>query len=319
MKSHMIIGSLVIATIILSVLNLVLGAVNLSLTEIWQGLFIGGEQYFTIHEYRLPRILIAIVVGGLLAGAGTLVQGVIRNPLASPDILGISHGAGLAAVLWMLFLPGLSVYWLPAIALLGGITAAIILLLLCRRFTQPVKLALTGVALSALFGCGIDFLLLTQPMDVNNALLWLTGSLWGRGWSQLWMVLPWCLLIPVALRYCHSLNLLTLGDERATTLGISVSRTRLLMLIIAIMWTSACVAVVGPLSFLGLVSPHLARQLVGGRHQRLLPAAMLVGAVLLLSADLLARTVHPPLELPAGILTAIIGAPYFLYLLIRLK
>lgn len=121
MKSYMIIGSLAIATIILSVLSLVLGAVNLSLAEIWQGLFSGGEQYFTVHEYRLPRILIAIVVGGLLAGAGTLVQGVIRNPLASPDILGISHGAGLAAVLWMLFLPEVSVYWLPAIALLGGL------------------------------------------------------------------------------------------------------------------------------------------------------------------------------------------------------
>ncbi|RQW64830.1 Fe(3+) dicitrate ABC transporter permease subunit FecD [Vibrio viridaestus] len=313
------IGSLFILIVVIAISSLMLGAVDLSLAQVWQGLFVGSESYFTIHEYRLPRLILAIVVGASLAGAGTLVQGVVRNPLASPDILGISHGAGLAAVLWMVFVPGLSVFWLPLIALIGGLFSAILLLMLCRKMTQPIRLALSGVALSAFFGCAIDFVLLTQPMEVNNALLWLTGSLWGRTWSQLWMLTPWLILVPFALWRCHALNLLVLGEEKANTLGIKVNRTRLSVLCIAIGWTSACVAVVGPLSFLGLVSPHLARQIIGGRHQRLLPVSMLVGALLLLVADLCARIIHPPLELPAGILTAMLGAPYFLYLLVRLK
>nr|WP_242011121.1 iron chelate uptake ABC transporter family permease subunit [Vibrio furnissii] len=141
----------------------------------------------------------------------------------------------------------------------------------------------------------------------------------GRGWSQLTLLWPWWVLLPVVLWLSHALNLLTLGDERATSLGISVAWVRAGALLVAVIWTSAAVAVCGPLSFLGLVAPHLARQLVGGRHQQLLPTAMLVGALLLLVADLIARIIHPPLELPAGILTAIIGAPYFLYLLMRMR
>ncbi|MCE0496114.1 Fe(3+) dicitrate ABC transporter permease subunit FecD [Vibrio salinus] len=319
MRKSMITGVILLAIIMISVASLLYGAVHLSGHQVWQGLFSGSEHYFTIHEYRLPRLFLAVIVGALLAGAGTLVQGVIRNPLASPDILGISHGAGLAAVLWMIVRPGTSVYWLPFVALAGGLSAAMILLLLCRHFIQPVRLALTGVALSALLGCAIDFLLLTQPMEINNALLWLTGSLWGRSWNHILMLAPWLATIPFALWRCHSLNLLTLGDDKANTLGVSITKTRLWFLGIAIIWTSASVAVVGPLSFLGLVSPHLARQMVGGRHQILLPVSMLIGALLLLSADFLSRVAHPPLELPAGILTAVIGAPYFLYLLTRLK
>ncbi|MBF9003368.1 Fe(3+) dicitrate ABC transporter permease subunit FecD [Vibrio nitrifigilis] len=305
--------------VVMAVLNLCLGAIDLSLSQVFHGLNKGGEQYFTVHEYRLPRIFIAIFVGAMLASAGVLIQGVIRNPLASPDILGVSHGAGLAAVVLMTLLPGVSVYWLPAAALAGGILAAIILAMVCGKHTQPVKLAITGVALSALFGSAIDFLMLTNPLEINNALLWLTGSLWGRSWEQCWMILPWLVLLPAVLWLSQQLNLLTLGDERASSLGVSVYAVRGGALLIAVLWTSACVAVCGPLSFLGLVAPHLARQLVGGRHQILLPAAMLVGALLLLVADLVARIIHPPIELPAGIMTAIIGAPYFLYLLVKMR
>lgn len=313
------ISGLVGAVVIAAIANLCFGAVNLSLTEIWQGLTSQSEHYFTIHEYRLPRIFLAILVGAMLASSGTLIQGVIRNPLASPDILGVSHGAGLAAVVLMTLFPTVSIYWLPSAALAGGIGAAIILFLVVGSKTKPVKLAITGVALSALFGSAIDFLMLTQPLEINNALLWLTGSLWGRSWDQLWMILPWWLLAPLVLWLSHQLNLLTLGDERATSLGVSVYLVRAGALLLAVMWTSAAVSVCGPLSFLGLVAPHLARQMVGGKHQVLLPAAMIVGAFLLLMADLIARVIHPPLELPAGIMTAIIGAPYFLYLLVKMR
>ncbi|ELS8948473.1 Fe(3+) dicitrate ABC transporter permease subunit FecD [Vibrio fluvialis] len=305
--------------VVAALANLSLGAVNLSTAQVWDGLFQGSEHYFTIHDYRLPRVWIALLVGAMLATAGVLIQGVIRNPLASPDILGVSHGAGLAAVALMTLWPTLSVYWLPAAALAGGLASAVVLALVCGGQTAPVKLAITGVALAALYGSAIDFLILTQPLEINNALLWLTGSLWGRGWSQLTLLWPWWVLLPVVLWLSHALNLLTLGDERATSLGISVAWVRAGALLVAVIWTSAAVAVCGPLSFLGLVAPHLARQLVGGRHQQLLPTAMLVGALLLLVADLIARIIHPPLELPSGILTAIIGAPYFLYLLMRMR
>lgn len=301
------------------VANLSFGAVSLTTSQVWHGLFAGGEQYFTIHEYRFPRVLIAVLVGAMLASAGVLIQGVIRNPLASPDILGVSHGAGLAAVALMTLFPTVSVYWLPPAALAGGIASALILAFVCGGNTSPVRLAITGVALSALYSSAIDFLILTQPLEINNALLWLTGSLWGRSWPQLTLLWPWWLLLPIVLWLSHALNLLTLGDERATNLGISVNWVRAGALLVAVMWTSAAVAVCGPISFLGLVAPHLARQLVGGKHQNLLPTAMLVGALLLLVADLVARTIDPPIELPAGIMTAIIGAPYFLYLLIKMR
>lgn len=304
---------------VLAVASLSLGAVHVPLPQVWDGLFSGSEHYFTIHDYRLPRIVIAILVGAMLASAGVLIQGVIRNPLASPDILGVSHGAGLAAVALMTLWPAVSVYWLPLAALSGGIASALVLALVCGGKTAPVKLAITGVALAALYGSGIDFLILTQPLEINNALLWLTGSLWGRGWDQLTLLWPWWAALPVVLWLSHALNLLTLGDERALSLGISVNRVRAAALLVAVIWTSAAVAVCGPISFLGLVAPHLARQLVGGRHQNLLPTAMLVGALLLLVADLAARIIDPPLELPAGIMTAIIGAPYFLYLLTKMR
>ncbi len=299
--------------------SLCFGAVNLDLAAVWSGLFHGGEHYFTIHEYRLPRIILAVIVGAMLASAGVLIQGVIRNPLASPDILGVSHGAGLAAVVLMTLFPAVSIYWLPPAALCGGIASAIILALVCGANVKPVRLAITGVALAALYGSAIDFLILIQPLEVNNALLWLTGSLWGRSWDQLLMLWPWLLLTPLVVWLSHALNLLTLGDERALSLGISVNKVRFGALFVAVVWTSAAVSVCGPLGFLGLVAPHLARQLVGGRHQILLPTAMLVGALLLLIADLVARIIHPPIELPAGILTAIIGAPYFLYLLLKMR
>lgn len=300
-------------------LSLCFGAVSLTINQVWDGLFMGSEHYFTIHEYRLPRLFIAILVGAMLASAGVLIQGVIRNPLASPDILGVSHGASLAAVVLMTLWPSVPIYWLPAVSLVGGIASALLLALVCGGRTAPIRVAITGVALAALYGSAIDFLILTQPLEINQALLWLTGSLWGRGWSQWMMLWPWWILLPILLWLSHSLNVLTLGDERASNLGISVTWVRAGALFVAVIWTSAAVAVCGPISFLGLVAPHLARQLVGGQHQYLLPTAMLVGALLLLVADLVARTLAPPLELPAGIMTAIIGAPYFLYLLMRMK
>ncbi|MCW4630847.1 MULTISPECIES: Fe(3+) dicitrate ABC transporter permease subunit FecD [Marinomonas] len=299
--------------------NLMFGAVSLPFKHIIEGFQVGNANYFTVHEYRFPRTILAMLVGAMMALAGALVQGVIRNPLASPDVLGVSHGAGLAAVFYMTFFPSADIGWLPAVALIGSLIAALMLWWLCGRHSSTIKLAITGVALAALYASCVDFLMLVKPLEINNALLWLTGSLWGRGWNQLAMLLPWLLLIPCALWLAKPLNLIHLGDDSAISLGVKASTLRLVSLAIAVGLTASCVAICGPIGFLGLVAPHLTRKLVGGRHQLLLPSTMLVGAILLLLADLAARTIDPPIELPAGIMTAIIGAPYFLWLLFRTK
>lgn len=298
--------------------SLSLGAVSLTPWQVWQGIT-GSSGDLTVFAYRLPRLLLAMAVGGMSAVAGALVQGVIRNPLASPDILGISHGAGLAAVLMLACLPQQAFLLLSWAALVGGLLAAALLWGLCQPFRSPLTLALCGVALSGFYASISDFLLLTKTTDLNGALLWLTGSLWGRGWSQWLSLLPWLILLPLVVGLCKPLNVMTLGDHKAQSLGVNVAWVRAWALLVAVCWSSATVAVCGPIAFIGLVAPHFARRLVGGHYQRLIPMAMLVGAVLLLFADLLGRVLIPPLEIPAGIMTALLGAPYFLYLLIRMR
>lgn len=293
------------------------GAIELDFLNIFNSKMNKIEN-FTIFEYRLPRIVLAILVGSMLALSGALVQGVIRNPLASPDILGINHGAGLAAVSFITFFPNVSVYYLPYVSLGGGLLAAILLWHLVGEKKGNIKFAITGIAISAFFASSIDFILLTKPIEINNALLWLTGSLWGRSWSQILLILPWCVLIPFGLVLSKNINLIELGNISSLSLGARPQRTKKLALFVAVGLTASCVSVCGPIGFLGLVAPHLTRFLIGGKHQYLLPASLLVGANIMLVADFVARNIHPPLELPAGIITAIIGGPYFVWLLIKM-
>lgn len=303
----------------LSALSLQMGVIAVpwrALLSDWQT---GREYHYVLTAYRLPRLLLALLVGAALAVAGVLVQGIVRNPLASPDILGVNHAASLASVGALLLLPSLPVITLPLLAFAGGM-AGLILLRILANTSQPMKLALTGVALSACWASLTDYLMLSRPQDVNNALLWLTGSLWGRDWSFVKIAAPLLILfLPLSLRFCRDLDLLALGDARATTLGVSVPRIRLLALLLAVAMTSTGVAVCGPISFIGLVVPHMVRSITGGRHRWLLPVSAMTGALLLVVADLLARIIHPPLELPAGVLTAIIGAPWFVWLLVRMR
>ena len=268
------------------------------------------------HRILMPGVLF---VGAALAVAGVLIQGIVRNPLASPDILGVNHAASLASVGALLLMPSLPVMVLPLLAFAGGM-AGLLLLKMLAKTHQPMKLALTGVALSACWASLTDYLMLSRPQDVNNALLWLTGSLWGRDWSFVKIAIPLMILfLPLSLSFCRDLDLLALGDARATTLGVSVPHTRFWALLLAVAMTSTGVAACGPISFIGLVVPHMMRSITGGRHRRLLPVSALTGALLLVVADLLARIIHPPLELPVGVLTAIIGAPWFVWLLVRMR
>ena len=302
-----------------SLLSLQMGVIAVPWRALLTDWHTGREYHYVLTAYRLPRLLLALLVGAALAVAGVLVLGIVRNPLASPDILGVNHAASLASVGALLLLPSLPVIALPLLAFAGGM-AGLILLKMLANTSQPMKLALTGVALSACWASLTDYLMLSRPQDVNSALLWLTGSLWGRDWSFVKIAAPLLMLfLPLSLRFCRDLDLLALGDARATTLGVSVPRIRFQALLLAVAMTSTGVAVCGPISFIGLVVPHMVRSITGGRHRWLLPVSAMTGALLLVAADLLARIIHPPLELPAGVLTAIIGAPWFVWLLVRMR
>ena len=301
-------------------LSIRLGTYTLSFEEIWAAFQPDDKNYFTLMEYRLPRAVLAILLGGALAISGVLVQTVVRNPLASPDILGINNAAGLVAVSVLMFLPNLAFYWMPIFAFLGGVLSFVILWIVCGFNFRPIKMAIIGVALSALWAAISHYLMLTNPVEINTAMLWLTGSLWGRSWSYLNVVLPWLVvLLPLPFIFCRDLDTLGLGENKASTLGVTVNKVQISVLVLAVALSTTAVAICGPIAFLGLVAPHLARRLVGGRHRTLLPAALIIGALLLQLSDILARVIDPPTELPAGILTAIIGAPYFFYLLMRTK
>ena len=301
-------------------LSIRLGTYTLSFEEIWAAFQPDDKNYFTLMEYRLPRAVLAILLGGALAISGVLVQSVVRNPLASPDILGINNAAGLVAVSILMFLPNLAFYWMPIFAFLGGVLSFVILWIVCGFNFRPIKMAIIGVALSALWAAISHYLMLTNPVEINTAMLWLTGSLWGRSWSYLNVVLPWLVvLLPLPFIFCRDLDTLGLGENKASTLGVTVNKVQISVLVLAGALSTTAVAICGPIAFLGLVAPHLARRLVGGRHRTLLPAALIIGALLLQLSDILARVIDPPTELPAGILTAIIGAPYFFYLLMRTK
>ena len=301
-------------------LSIRLGTYTLSFEEIWAAFQPDDKNYFTLMEYRLPRAVLAILLGGALAISGVLVQSVVRNPLASPDILGINNAAGLVAVSVLMFLPNLAFYWMPIFAFLGGVLSFVILWIVCGFNFRPIKMAIIGVALSALWAAISHYLMLTNPVEINTAMLWLTGSLWGRSWSYLNVVLPWLVvLLPLPFIFCRDLDTLGLGENKASTLGVTVNKVQISVLVLAVALSTTAVAICGPIAFLGLVAPHLARRIVGGRHRTLLPAALIIGALLLQLSDILARVIDPPTELPAGILTAIIGAPYFFYLLMRTK
>ena len=301
-------------------LSIRLGTYTLSFEEIWAAFQPDDKNYFTLMEYRLPRAVLAILLGGALAISGVLVQSVVRNPLASPDILGINNAAGLVAVSVLMFLPNLAFYWMPIFAFLGGVLSFVILWVVCSFNFRPIKMAIIGVALSALWAAISHYLMLTNPVEINTAMLWLTGSLWGRSWSYLNVVLPWLVvLLPLPFIFCRDLDTLGLGENKASNLGVTVNKVQISVLVLAVALSTTAVAICGPIAFLGLVAPHLARRLVGGRHRTLLPAALIIGALLLQLSDILARVIDPPTELPAGILTAIIGAPYFFYLLMRTK
>jgi len=285
------------------------------------GLDTGNPDHaLVVREFRLPRIVLAMLVGTALALSGAILQGITGNGLAEPGVLGISQGAGLAAVALLTLSPATSGNLLPAVALLGGLgAAALIYLLAWDSGSSPMRLLLVGIGVAAVASALTTYLIVLGGItEVQRALLWLTGSVYGRSWGHVRTMGLWLLVLaPCALLGARALNVLTLGEAPAKALGQRVNFARTGLILVAVALASGAVAMAGAISFVGLVAPHVARRLVGPAHEGLLPVSALFGALLVLVADLIGRTVIAPAQLPVGIVTAVIGAPYLLYLLLR--
>ena len=299
-----------------------LGAMRLPLVNLLPS---GDEMLRHIWlSIRLPRVLLALLVGAALALSGCVMQGLFRNPLADPGLLGISSGAALAVALWVvlpLSLPALVMLYAPMLAaFLGALAATLVIFILSRQRDGSLsRLLLVGIAINALCGAAVGVLSwLSNDAQLRQLSLWGMGSLGQAQWSTLLAVSS--LMIPTVLviwRLAGALNLLQLGDEEAHYLGVDVARVQRILLLCSALLVAAAVAVSGVIGFVGLVVPHLVRMWLGADHRAVLPGSVLAGALLLLVADTLARSVVAPAEMPVGLLTSLLGAPGFLWLIFR--
>ncbi len=279
-----------------------------------------SEYDFIVNTLRLPRALVAVLVGAALAVSGAILQGLTRNPLAAPEIVGVSAGASLAAVTLIVVLPLVSSAYLPPAAFAGAfVVAGLLYLIAWRGQSSPMRLILVGIGLAAI-AQAFTTLMITfgEIQQVSRALVWLTGSVYGRGWEELWAFLPWLLIFgALAIVLSRHLNALNLGDEVARGLGARVELSRGALLLTSVALAGAAVATAGTVAFVGLMAPHIGRHLVGPAHGGLIPVAAVTGGALVVLADLAGRVLFSPTEIPAGIITAILGAPFFMYLLYR--
>ena len=301
-----------------SLLSMTMGAVPMSLERVVAGLF-GGPDAFIISQYRLPRVVVSLLAGAALALAGLLLQSALRNPLASPDVVGITKGAGLGAMLAVIFMPPMLQVWaIPVGVVLGAGVSASLLLAIGRGLGGGVTtLALVGVAIGALAQAAMQYLMVRYPNGVDQSMVWLAGSVYGSTGNDIRALALWLLVcLPPLVIVASMLDISAFGDDTLTSLGIGPNLLRAGLVITAVALTAGAVAVVGSIGFLGLLAPHVAKLLVGPRAMHLVPATALVGALALSLADFLGRLVALPNEIPAGIVASVIGGPYLLFLLL---
>jgi iron complex transport system permease protein len=316
---------LFILLFILSLLALTIGAAPLTLPEVTAGLLGIGteEQRLIVQHIRLPRVLLAWLVGAALGAAGAALQGLLRNPLAEPGLLGISASASLGAVLVLYFgLTTLNVWLLPAGAMSLALVATAALYALTRSGASNLTLILAGVALSALASAltSLALNLAPNPVDVQDIVLWLLGSISDRSFAEVCLCLPFVVIgLSLLLTTAPALEVLALGEDEASSLGVNVARVRGQIIIGAALCVGATVAVSGSIGFVGLVVPHVLRRFVAYRPGRLLWPSALGGAVLVLAADVTVRLLDTPKEMMLGVVTALIGAPFFLGLVLRAR
>lgn len=312
------------------VLSLSTGVMPVGMNEILAVLSGSGtpKQELVLLHLRLPRMIIALLIGAGLALSGSILQGLSRNSLADPGILGINAGAGLAVVL-SIYLFGQSggsllakPFFLPVFAFAGALAiAALIYRFSWKGGIDPERLLLVGLGFNAL--CGALLLILQlkmDPKDFQQAAIWLTGSIWGIQWPYVWALLPWILvLMPVAFIKARTMNILQFKQEVPVALGLRVESERRLLLCLSAALAGACVAAGGGIAFIGLLAPHLARRLCGPNYFTNLPLAALIGAALVLIADMIGKNLLAPADIPVGIVISVIGAPYLIFMLLTRK
>lgn len=316
---------LVVLTLLVAVLSMNVGKMNLSPLEVFKVIIGEGtsKQNLIVFDFRLPRIVLSILVGIGMGISGCIMQSLLKNDMASPGTLGISSGSGLFVLMYITLFASeglLSPILLPGLAFAGGLTAAFLIFMFAfrrGRDISPTGLILTGVAMGS--GYSALSLMLTLRLDKQQydfALRWQAGDLWGDDWSYIMVLLPWVLIICIYVFYrSNTLNTLNLGNQTASGLGVAIKREFIGLMIAAVALASGSVALGGNFFFVGMVSPHLARKLVGPNHKLLLPTTALVGALVILIADTLTRTISFGADIPTGIIITILVTPYFLYLL----
>ncbi|MEQ8676099.1 MAG: iron ABC transporter permease [Aggregatilineales bacterium] len=314
--------ALIVLGVIILIGSVSYGEYDISPLQVLQtilGLEDNSRFQLVVWQFRLPRIVISFMIGAALSVSGTILQGITRNPLADPGILGVTSGASLAAVasiVWFRLPPN----YLPFTTFAGAsIMAVLIYLLAWKGGSSSIRLILVGIGLAAFTSAITNIMIVFGDIrQVQQAYVWLAGSVYGRDWGHVSSITPWLLvLLPVAILQARQLNTLSLGDDTAKGLGVNVELQRGILLLTSVALAAVSVAVAGTVGFVGLVAPHITRRLVGPAHEGLIPASALLGGVLVMFADLVSRFVIAPSELPVGIVTAMIGAPYFMYLLYR--
>jgi len=317
---------LLIALVAVAILAISLGAVRIAPGDILRIIFgqAGGSgDAAIVWGLRLPRIVLALLVGASLGAAGMVLQAIFRNPLADPYIVGISSGAALGAALILvlgLAVPVLGLDPLPMAAFIGALGAAWTVYMLSYKDgrVSVYTLLLAGVAISALISALTSFIMIMGRRDLQVIFFWIMGGFYSADWKQVLLVAPYSIVgIALIWSYCRDLNVMLMGDEEAQHLGLDVEKTKRILLAITSLLTAAAVSVSGIIGFVGLIVPHAARLLIGPDHRRLLWASILLGALVMVLSDAAARTVLAPSEIPVGLITALLGAPFFIYLLYR--
>ena len=302
------------------VASLTLGSVDISFSTIVHTL-LGNVQTtdeMVIWNIRFPRNIVGALVGANLAVSGAILQAVMKNPLADPGIVGVSSGAGLAGVIMLIFMPEASILLTPVAFVGAMLSAAAVYALAWKNGIRPTRIILAGVAVSAFLGSGISALLVFYSDKVQGALLWMVGGLSARSWPQVETLFPYTILgLVLALAGCKALTILSLGDETARGLGVPVERVRFSMTAVAALLAAGAVSVAGLIGFVGLVVPHIVRLIIGTDYKYVIPGSAILGAGVLVFCDTLGRVAFSPIEIPAGIIMAFLGAPFFLYLLRR--
>ncbi|MTW87705.1 iron chelate uptake ABC transporter family permease subunit [Virgibacillus dakarensis] len=319
MSLKVVIPMLIVLIVLVFCISLASGNYGFEPMVTLQALFGESNDFMKglIVDLRLPRALVALLSGMVLAVSGLIFQGVLRNPLADPSVIGITSGAGVGALLTM-YVFGVSAAWIPVGAIIGSFVFFLMVMIFAIRAEfKPTILALLGIGVSAFGSAIVQILVVRADIGVASALTWLSGTTYAKGWSELvnYLVWPVVIIFPLLVIRMRVLDTLALGDDTAKGLGMRVMSARFQLAFLATLLAALSVAAVGAIGFVGLIAPHIARLLVGPANQRLLPVTILIGGALLVVADLFSRTLLAPNEIPSGVLVAIIGAPYFLWLM----